>query len=96
MELGQRTRQAGEQLQVRFARLRALVVGHRGDHHAPRRGQLYGARQQCARFFALARRQHQHQGVARLFGCRIGDDAQPGALQQFGVGPETLFAYQLR
>ena len=96
MELGQRARQARELLQVGFARLGALVVGHRGDDDAIGRRKLHGACKQRARLFALARRQHQHQGMARLFGYRIGNDAQAGAFQQFGIGTETLFAYQLR
>jgi len=95
--LGQLAAKAGQQLQVALAGARTFAVGLAGHQHRTRRHMRYRPRQQCTGFVALARRQHQHQRVARIRCVQPGFFAHlPAAtLQRLRKRAETLHAHQL-
>lgn len=93
---GQATCQPGELAQIGFTRARAFVVGLTGHHAATGRSQRHRTCEQGARFFALPRRQHQHQCIARAVGLDLAFFTHVPAvtLQRFGERAEALLAGQ--
>ena len=96
MVLGQAAAQSGKLLEITLTRLGSFVVGDAGHDHPTRRAQRQRTRKQRTRLLALARRQHQHNGIAHTGFRRVRDHLQATTCKLIGEWLVALLTHQLR